>query len=83
MSPLGTKLAGFEIDLRRCDGHDLEDLRAAIGPPGTRPVVVILDTIKGKGVRAFEGRMESHYLPLSTKQYEEAMALLEDAAGQS
>jgi transketolase len=69
MDPLGARLAGFDVDIRECDGHDIESLRAALTPQGNRPVVVIMRTIKGRGVPGLEGRMESHYLPLDKTTY--------------
>jgi transketolase len=77
MDPLGAKLSGFEIDLRRCDGHDLQALRDTLRPMSNRPVAVIMDTRKGHGVPDFEGRMESHYLPLTEPQYQAAMARMD------
>ena len=74
MDPLDAKLTGFEIDLRRCDGHDLQALRDSLTPMSNRPVAVIMDTRKGHGVPDFEGRMESHYLPPTEPQYQAAMA---------
>ena len=77
MDPLDAKLTGFEIDLRRCDGHDLQALRDTLTPMSNRPVAVIMDTRKGHGVPDFEGRMESHYLPPTEPQYQAAMADLD------
>src|ERR1700751_60774 len=77
MGPLDAKLTGFEIDLRRCDGHDLQALRDTLTPMSNRPVAVIMDTRKGHGVPDFEGRMESHYLPPTEPQYQAAMAGLD------
>jgi transketolase len=76
MDPLGARLAGFDVDLRDCDGHDLGSLRAALTPQGNRPAVVIMRTIKGRGVPGLEGRMESHYLPLNETTYQAALAQL-------
>jgi transketolase len=73
MDPLGARLAGFDVDIRECDGHDLSSLRAALSPQGNRPAVVIMRTIKGRGVPAMEGRMESHYLPLTETNYRAAL----------
>jgi transketolase len=74
MDPLDAKLTGFDIDVRRCDGHDLEALRETVTPIGNRPVAVIMDTRKGHGVPDFEGRVASHYLPPSSSQYQAALA---------
>jgi len=78
MDPLNAKLSGFDVDVRRCDGHDLPALRDTVAPKSNRPLVVIMDTRKGHGVPDFEGRMESHYLPLTEAQYHAAMAHLRD-----
>jgi transketolase len=74
MDPLGDRLAGFDVDLRECDGHDIASLRAALSPAGNRPAVVIMRTTKGRGVPGLEGRMESHYLPLTETMYHAALA---------
>jgi transketolase len=73
MDPLGARLAGFDVDVRDCDGHDLGSLRAALTPRGNRPAVVIMRTVKGHGVPGMEGRMESHYLPLTETTYQAAL----------
>lgn len=80
MDPLGARLAGFDIELRDCDGHDLDDLRAALHPRGDRPAVVVMRTVKGRGVPGMEGRMDSHYLPLTEAAYHAALARLGPAA---
>lgn len=63
ISPLGGKLMGFRLDQRECDGHDVQAIgRALLPPPILRgcvctarpPIVVIANTIKGKGVKAIE-----------------------------
>jgi transketolase len=82
MDPLGARLAGFDIELRDCDGHNLKSLRSALAPNGLtsngkRPTVVIMRTIKGRGVPGLEGRMESHYLPLTVAQYHAALDQLD------
>jgi transketolase len=77
MNPLGERLAGFDIEIRECDGHDLDSLRSALAPHGNRLTVVIMRTVKGRGVPGMEGRMESHYLPLTETAYRAALAELE------
>lgn len=80
MDPLGARLAGFDVDIRECDGHDLSSLRAALSPQGNRPAVVIMRTIKGRGVPGMEGRMESHYLPLTETNYRAALVRIGEPA---
>jgi transketolase len=80
MDPLDARLAGFEVDLRQCDGHDLKALRETLAPPSNRPIIALLRTRKGYGVPDFEDRMESHYLPLTDAQYHAALARLDQVA---
>lgn len=73
LQDLGSRIESFGVQAVRVDGHDHEAIAAvARANPGT---VILLDTVKGKGVSFLENRMESHYLPLSAEQY--AAALLE------
>jgi transketolase len=80
MDPLNERLAGFGIETRVCDGHDLEGMRAALAPSNRGPLMVILNTIKGRGVAEVAGRMESHYLPLSAEQYARAVEHFSEAS---
>ena len=41
-----------------------------------QPLVVLLRTVKGRGVSFMEGRMEWHYLPLNDDTYASAVAEL-------
>ena len=52
-------------------------IRAALAPDRHRPLLVILNTIKGRGVPHVAGTVESHYLPLTAEQYAGAMAQFE------
>ena len=74
MSPLWDKLLGFDIDLRTIDGHDPEAIRSALTGQSDRCRIIVLRTIKGKGVSFMENRMEWHYLPLNEEQYRTAIA---------
>jgi transketolase len=79
MDPLHERLSGFGFEIRICDGHDLDSIRAALAPGRNRPVIVILNTIKGRGLPDVAGTVESHYLPLTAEQYAGAMAAFEAA----
>ncbi len=73
MSPLWTRLQGFELQVEVIDGHDLAQIRSALAAPQTGPRLIALRTIKGRGLQDVEGRMESHYLPLDATGYTQAM----------
>ena len=75
MAPLWEKLAGFDAGIRVIDGHDPDALRAVFAEPAeARPRIVVLRTVKGKGVSFMEHRMEWHYLPLDEAKFQAAMA---------
>lgn len=73
MSPLWERWKGFDVEVVVVDGHDADAIRGALGPNSQRPRLVALRTVKGKGVRSMENRMDSHYLALSAEQYRLAM----------
>ncbi|GJD63097.1 transketolase [Methylobacterium frigidaeris] len=73
LDPIGRVLAGFSVEIREADGHDLPAMRRALAPGTDRPVVVVLHTVKGHGVPAIEGRLDSHYLPLTEEQVQAAI----------
>lgn len=66
LSPVQTKTGGFGIPSISCNGHDVDMLKRTmqlIEPP----LVVVANTIKGKGVPEWEGKTESHYwIPLKS-----------------
>jgi transketolase len=69
---------GFGWDVAVCDGHDVEQLLAALQTePNAQPRVVIADTVKGKGVSFMEGNNEWHHNRLTTEQYNRAVAELD------
>lgn len=75
---LGDKFRSFGFDVRAVDGHDVEVLSKALNTPGEKPICVIADTIKGKGVSFMEGRKEWHHSTLSEQQYKRAREEVEN-----
>lgn len=59
------------------NGHNLEEIENALNIKKDKPVVIIANTIKGKGVSFMENRLEWHYKSPSKEQYEQAMEELE------
>jgi transketolase len=75
MDDLGRRIEGFGATVLHVDGHDHDAIAAAARDhPGA---VILLHTVKGKGVSFMENRMEWHYLPLSAEQYAAALRELE------
>ncbi|HLW23284.1 MAG TPA: 1-deoxy-D-xylulose-5-phosphate synthase N-terminal domain-containing protein [Steroidobacteraceae bacterium] len=78
MEDLGPRLKAFGLAVVDVDGHDHEAIAAAAAAhPGA---LILLHTVKGKGVSFMENRMEWHYLPLSEAQYAAALGELEEPA---
>jgi transketolase len=58
------------------DGHDVENLALACSrklDDGSKPLLVIAETIAGKGVSFMEGKVEWHYMPQTDEQHQQAL----------
>jgi len=74
LEPFADKWASFGFEVREVDGHDYAELLEAFEPSTTgRPVAVIANTVKGKGVSFIEGRVEWHHKVPSEEQVQIAM----------
>ena len=62
LDPLPEKWEAFGWEVREIDGHDYTALLTALTPSTTgRPVCIIANTTKGKGVSFMEDRVEWHH----------------------
>jgi transketolase len=71
LEPLADKWRAFGFDVQEIDGHDFARIGTAIeyaqtaavehGSSGGRPVVILADTVKGKGVDFMENQVKWHY----------------------
>ncbi len=78
LDPLDAKLAAFGLEVRVIDGNDIAQLISAFAPSTTgKPVGVIANTIKGKGVSFIEDRVEWHH---KVPSHEQVAAALEELA---
>ena len=82
MDSLSARFEAFGASVLRCDGHHpesiIESLKAAPTMAKGRPIVLLLQTRKGKGISFLEDKLASHYLPLTDEEYERACQELED-----
>jgi transketolase len=80
LEPLGQKLKDFRWQVREIDGHNMEEVVAALKSlplaPGC-PSAIIANTIKGKGVSFMEGNHHWHFGVATKEQAEAALAELE------
>ena len=82
LEPLDQKWASFGWHVIRVDGHDHAALHQAyseaLAARGQgKPVVVIADTVKGKGVSFMEGDVLWHYRTARGEEYDAAVKELE------
>ncbi len=76
LEPLHDKWTSFGWETRRIDGHDHLAVAEAMGPSTTgKPVAIVADTIKGKGVSFMEDRVEWHH---KVPTDEQVLAALEE-----
>ncbi len=71
--PIVDRWKAFGWDVVEVNGHDFEELLAALEMDQTRPKVIIAHTIKGKGVSFMEDSLDWHYKSPNKEQYEQAL----------
>jgi transketolase len=78
--PLDEKWRAFGWEVRAVDGHDYAALTAALNPPpASKPLFVIANTTKGKGVSFMENVAKWHHGVPSEAELEQALAELDAA----
>lgn len=74
LDPLPERLAAFGWEVREVDGHDYAALINAYRPSATgKPVAIVANTIKGKGVSFIEDRVEWHHKVPNREQVAQAL----------
>ena len=84
LEPLADKWCAFGWHVIEIDGHNFEEIYAAIGQAKSvfnRPTVIIAHTTPGKGVLGFEGKYEWHGKPPSREEGEHALKELRTLGG--
>lgn len=82
LEPLDDKWRAFGWHVIRIDGHDHDALHAAFMEAKEqrgkgKPVVIVADTVKGKGVSFMENDVLWHYRTARGEEYDAALAELE------
>ncbi len=79
-TPLDEKFKAFGWNVMVIDGHDFEQIEAAVkaAKSSDKPMAVIMKTVKGKGVSYMENKCEWHGSAPKTEQYEIGMKDLEE-----
>jgi len=79
---LTAKWVSFGWFVQRVNGHSFEDMDKAIErakAEAYRPSMIVLDTIKGKGIFFAEGLLSNHNMPVDYEAAKEACARLNGA----
>jgi len=81
--PVHTKWEAFGWDTQRVDGNDVGAIVNALEAAKTikgKPHAIVLDTLMGKGVRAFEQREKNHFIRVEPSEWKIALEQLEERA---
>lgn len=81
LEPLDERWRAFGWTVREVDGHDQDQLRAALvaAPEAGRPTVVLARTVKGRGLPYVEGKVVSHFARLGERERRRALAAVRGA----
>ena len=77
--PITDKLEAFGFHVTAIDGHDFDQIEAALNEAKTikgRPSAIVMKTVKGKDVSFMENLASWHGVAPNKEQYEQAMAEL-------
>ena len=78
-APVSDKMKAFGFNVLEIDGHNYDEIEAAFDAFHAcegKPTVILMKTVKGKGVSFMEGRPEWHGKAPNGEQYESAMSEL-------
>ena len=77
MSPLKEKWASFGFEVISIDGHNVQEVLDAYNHMSDRPLVILAETVKGKGISFMENNWRYHNASLTKELYEKALQELE------
>ncbi len=73
-SPITNRFDGFGCETVEIDGHNIEEIKSACNKPHeNRPLIIIANTIKGKGVSFMEDNISWHHGVLTSSLYQKAI----------
>jgi transketolase len=82
VEPIADKWRAFGWDVQDIDGHDMTQIVAALDKAETvkgKPSAIVCRTVKGKGSKVFEGKVEFHGTTPSKEELETALKELDEA----
>ena len=82
LEPLASKWESFGWEVKTINGHSFPDLIDSLAPPRTpfhKPVLIIANTLKGKGISFMEGQNSFHGKCLNPEEMKTAFGELGDS----
>jgi len=82
LEPLAEKIKAFNYHVIEIDGHNMEQIVNSLNEAyevNDKPVAIICNTVKGKGVSFMENNPKWHSGGISQEEYEKAIKELENA----
>ena len=76
LEPLKQKFEAFGCKVLSIDGHNFKHILKALNSKSSKPLVIIANTIKGKGVSFMENSVLWHYKSLDLSDYKKAIKLV-------
>lgn len=73
MSPIAEKWRAFGWETREIDGHDFEQIFASLAAASGKPLAIVANTVKGKGVSFMENNVEFHGVAPTKEEVEKAL----------
>ena len=73
LEPLKEKWEAFGWEAKNVNGHNFSELKRALDSSNKKPLAVIADTVKGKGVDFMENDFKWHYCNLSPQDLKAAV----------
>jgi len=80
LGDLPAKFSAFGWFVQKVDGHDVQAIHQAVEnaqAQSDRPAVIVLDTVKGRGVSFWEGNPVNHNIPINKEQLASALGELD------
>lgn len=80
LEPLDEKIKAFGLDVKTIDGHNFDEIEAALqeAKKANVPVAIIANTVKGKGVSFMENNVSWHGKPPKDEDLAKALEELND-----
>jgi transketolase len=76
LEPLDKKFESFGCKVLVINGHNCKQIFKALNSKSSKPLVIIANTVKGKGVSFMENSVLWHYKSLNSEDYQKAMKII-------